>query len=129
MKNLLSFLLALAIVSPAWGGDVPPASWSGIVVELNGPAVNVSALVDELKKAPAYKVAACNANKEFGDSVKIECAKANSELMDFLVKNSPAVVQWSISSIPAEGKCNVGCVLMACPTTVVCCNIKTHKAC
>lgn len=125
LKNLLLCLLALLVVSPAWAGDAAPVSWAGVVIELKGPTESVSALVAELKKTKAYKAAACDVSSE----LKIECAKADSGLLAFLGKKAPATVQWSISSAPVEGKCTTGCALMACPSTVMCCNTTTHKPC
>lgn len=128
MKNLLLSLLALIVVVPAWAGDAAPVSWAGVVIELKGPTESVSALVAKLKKAPAYKAAACEAVNES----KFDCAKADSGLMAFLGKNAPASIQWSISSSAAEGKCLPGCAIMQCPPPggpIRCCNLTTKMPC
>ena len=129
MKNLLLFLLALIAVAPAWGDTAASASWAGVAIELKGSAKSVSALLADLEKEAVYKGAACTAAKKHGKTAKITCEKADSGLMDFLGKNAPATVQWSISSSAAGGRCTTGCALMACPITVVCCSITTHKPC
>lgn len=121
MKKLL---LLLALIAPASGIAAPaaPAGWAGVAIELKGSPEEVSALAAKLKKAPAYKAAACEAASES----KINCAKADNRLMAFLSKNAPATVQWSISSIAAEPKCLPGCSLMHCPPPggpIMCCTI------
>lgn len=126
MKNLLLCLLALIVVAPAWGkGDAPLSL--GVVIELKGSTEEISALAAKLKKAPAYKAAACEAPNNLEASVKIVCAKADGRLMTFLDKNAPATVQWSISAGEGHRICpgTPGCQVMHCPPPngpIMCCH-------
>ncbi len=134
MKKLLLCLLALLVVAPAWGGTATFISWAGVAIELKGSAESVSTLVAGLEKEAVYKDAACSTvpAKKSGKTARISCDKADSGLMDFLTKNAPATVQWSISSVPAVGKCLPGCATMHCPPPggpVRCCNTTTYAAC
>lgn len=132
MKKLLLCLLALTVVAPAWG-DTTKFLAPSVTIELNNLTKNddVSKLVAKLKEDAVYQAAACVPAKATKATTKIDCARADSGLMDFLSKNAPPTVLWSITSL-IEKKCAVGCALMHCPPPggpVVCCNTTTLKAC
>lgn len=129
MKKLLLSLLALIVVAPAWGAS------SGIAIEVKSEkAEEVSALVAKLKKAPAYKAAACNIANKLAEDVMIVCDKADGRLVTFLDKNAPVSVKWSISSAtdrPCPG--TPGCQIMHCPPpggpTMCCHTTAPYGAC
>jgi hypothetical protein len=127
MKKMMLVLLALIVV-PAWAADVAatPEAQTRVNIELKGSAKSVQALVADMEKAAVYKEAICSTKpaKKSGKTI-ITCAKADSALMDFLSKNAPAKVQWSIS---VAASCATGCVLMNCPPPggpLVCCKRTT----
>lgn len=161
MRSMLLILSALAIAASAWAENEPkapaaaqaaapeaakPAAQVGVVIELKGQAKQVSALEEALEKDAAYKDAGCSA-RHAKKSTKISCARADSALMAFLVKNAEAV-RWSIASValprvPAVNAmkmqsltgsvCNSPCKVMACPppggTTQCCTTSYPYKPC
>lgn len=132
MKKLLLCLLALTVVAPAWG-DTAKFIAPSVTIELNNLTKNddVSKLVAKLKEDAVYKAATCGPADATKGPTKIDCARADSGLMDFLSKNAPPTVLWSITSL-IEKKCAVGCSLMHCPPPggpVVCCHTGPYTPC
>lgn len=121
MKKMLLLLSLIAV--PAWAEDSAVASpvpqleamqaapATRVAIEFKGPAKSTSALVAGLEKEAVYKEAACS--KKAGKTARITCANANGRLMEFLLKNAPASVQWSTTNLTLT--CLNGCVYTQCP--------------
>lgn len=151
MKNIFLFVLALTAVS-AWAADstIAPrtqeqsghatrsilAADTGVSIKLNGPAKDIAALAADLEKDAVYNKAGCSSapGKKSKTRAAIKCAKPDSALMEFLTKNAPAGVSWSISAAAGEpvAACPSGCVLTNCPPPsgpIKCCNTTTFQPC
>ena len=100
MKKLLMILLLL-IVAPAWAAEATPASagQTAVTVQLSGSAKGVRAMLATLEKDAVFKDAGCSAKpmKKSAKTAKISCNTASGALLDYLGKNTPSKVRWSIS--------------------------------
>lgn len=126
MKNMLLLLSLIAV--PAWAEDAPvvlsaptttvmqavPVAETSVVIQLNGTAKSIATVVADLEKDAAYKEAACSTRhaKKTGKTANITCAKANSGLMEFLLKNTPVKVRWNISA--AAPRLTATCYKLVC---------------
>ncbi len=149
-RYVLLFLSAL-IVAPAWAAEekasIPalqkpaemqaaPVIQTSVVIELKGPAQSVAALTADLEKDASYKEAGCSSKpaKKSAKTATITCAKADSALMAFLVKNAAVNIHWTISGTAytftanSSNGCPAGCYYMQCPVgsgVVRCCKNNT----
>jgi len=116
MKNFL-LLLSVLIAAPAWAEEAAPASASqtAVTVQLTGSAKGVRAMLAGLEKDAVYKDAGCSAKsmKKSAKTAKISCANAGGALLDYLGKNTPDKVRWSISSAVAT-RAALACAIQTC---------------
>jgi hypothetical protein len=133
MKHKLMMLLAL-IVAPAWAAETAmpanapaPAAQTAVTVELSGSAKDVRGLLAELEKDAVYKDSGCSAKpmKKSAKTARIGCTSAGGALLDYLGKNAPNKVHWSISGaatlmMPTTSNCPTGCALTTCGGVLGC---------
>lgn len=125
MKKILLSLSTL-IVASVWAGWALAAD-AGVVIELKGSAKSVHALLADLEKEAVYKDAACSLDKKSGKTTKVICATADGALLNFLSRNAPTGVRWSISGTATQvmsvtRSCPTGCALKTCNGVTTCFN-------
>ena len=106
MKKLL-LILSVLLAAPAWAGEAAataeqaaaPAAQIAVTVALSGASKGVRALLAELEKDAVYKEAGCSAKpmKKPAKTARISCTNASGALLDYLGKNTPSKIRWSIS--------------------------------
>lgn len=137
--NKLLLILSVLLVAPASAGEAAPSSagQTAVTVQLSGSAKGVRAMLAGLEKDAVYKEAGCSAKpmKKPAKTAKINCTNANGALLDYLGKNTPSQIRWSISgaapqirSASATGVCLrltcggvLGCFYKGCQGSCVGC--------
>lgn len=105
MKHKLLMLLLASIIAPAWAGEIAalaPTTQTTVAIHLSGSAQGVRALLAGLEKDPVYEGSGCSSGKPMAKSAKtakIICTNASGALLEYLIRNTPSKVRWSISSV------------------------------
>lgn len=125
MKKLL-LLLSMLIAVPAWAGDVTSSSagQTAVTVQLSGSVKGVRAMLAGLEKDAVYKDAGCSAKpmKKAAKTAKISCSHAGGALLDYMGKNTPNKVRWSISSAvgTVAARAALACAVQTCSGILGC---------